>query len=60
MQTIVNTNRATKNSRRVTVESRFVILALTHDGYALRLYKSSSAQPIEQVLNKLNAHVISL
>lgn len=49
MRTIVNANGVLKNSRRVTVESRFAILVLTHDGFTLRTYKSSSADPIEQV-----------
>jgi len=51
MRTVVNANSASRHSRRVTVEPRFVILVLSHDGFALRLYKSSSAHPIEQVLS---------
>lgn len=50
MQTTVNANRVTSLSRKVTAESRFVILALIHDGFALKMYKSSSAEAIEQVL----------
>lgn len=50
MQTSVNANRVTSHSRRVTVESRFVTLALIHDGFALKIYKSSSGEAVEQVL----------
>ena len=49
MRTMVNANSINRHSRRVTVENRFAILAFTHDGFALRIYKSSSAGPIEQV-----------
>ena len=49
MRTIVNANSVMTHSRRVTVENRFAILVLTHDGFALRTYKSSSAGAIEQV-----------
>jgi hypothetical protein len=49
MQTTVNANRVTSLSRKVTAESRFVILALIHDGFALKIYKSSSAEATEQV-----------
>jgi hypothetical protein len=49
MRTSVNANSATKISKRVTATERFHILVLTHDGFVLRIYKSSSAEPIEQV-----------
>ena len=49
MRTVVNANSVNKVSRRVTAESRFVILVLTHDGFSLRTYKSSSAEYVEQV-----------
>jgi hypothetical protein len=50
MRTIVNANSATRQSRRVTTESRFVILVMAHDGIAMRVYKSSSSSPVEQVI----------
>jgi len=49
MRTAVNANSATKISRHVTATERFHILVLTHDGFVLKIYKSSSAEPIEQV-----------
>ena len=58
MRTIVNANSVTKHSRRVTAESRFVILVLAHDGFALRTYKSSSADPIEQVCHTPFPHLV--
>lgn len=58
MRTVVNANSASSHSRRVTVEPRFAILVFTHDGFALRLYKSSSAHPIEQVLVVLNMYFL--
>lgn len=45
-QVVVDSNSASQVSRAVTAQRRFYILALSHDGFEMRIYKSSSLKPI--------------